>query len=312
MGDKRSTECMYCHDANSGASSKKPYGELAGKTIRGQHSLGATWIPDSSVNDTITPEDGRGVLSSRSPFNPTGVLDCYQCHSVHGANILTGITAFGWGKENQPIDSYILRDDPAGNGFYNGISPNEDGINAIQPPPGGWVDSRSKDTTAYPSKDTTAYDPYSIWKYEVQAAFCGDCHNMNPNITGPNDFRPNLYSHPIFGGTTTDTTDPFSGGFMEVYGTTQQVSGGSPKGCEHCHMSGQRMGSQLMSSWPHQSEGAKFLVRSETSSPMVFLPLEEGTKTGPGDSFRIIPRIDKMCLSCHQFAGGAAGVGITF
>lgn len=315
MGNKRSTECMYCHDATSGASDIKPYGVLFGKTVRGEHSLGASWIPDSSVNDTATPGDGRGNLPRKSPGEPNPVLDCYQCHSVHGAKILTFVTGFGWG-ETQPIDNYILRDDPAGNGYSGGVSPNNDGINSIAAPWSGWESGRSKDTTSYPTKDATAYDPYSIWKYEVQAAWCGDCHNENPNITGPGDFRPNTKSHPLFGGgapaTATETTPPFSGGWMEVYGTTMQVSGGAPKGCEQCHMSGQRIGSQLTMSWPHQAEGVKFLIRSETVTPMSFVPVEEGSKQGPGDSQRAIPNMDKACLWCHQFDAGASGVGLTF
>ncbi len=39
-GNARATECTYCHDATSGATSKKPY-ELTpiGKTVRGEHTL---------------------------------------------------------------------------------------------------------------------------------------------------------------------------------------------------------------------------------------------------------------------------------
>ncbi|MCK4267379.1 MAG: hypothetical protein KAX16_01000, partial [Actinomycetia bacterium] len=192
-GNSRSTECMYCHDSDSGASSKRPYDLSIGttKTVRGEHSLGATWIPDSSVNDTVTPEDGRGVLPRKEPGAADSVLDCYQCHSVHGAKILTNITGFGWG-EIQPIDNYILREDPAGNGGDANT-----GIDSIRPPWDSsasaykWVNDQSKDTSTYPSQDATAYLASSIWKYEVQVAWCGDCHNENPNITGPGDFRPN-------------------------------------------------------------------------------------------------------------------------
>jgi hypothetical protein len=304
MGNKRSTECMYCHDATSGTTAKKPY-ELAvmGYPIRGEHALGATTIPDSSVNETSAtdPNDKIGYLTR------DGVLDCYQCHSVHGANTLTEVTAWGWGNATEAIDNFILRDDPAGNGGNA-----NDGIAEIKPPePGGWKDGKSKADPAYPAKDSTPYDPYGEYKYEVMNAWCGDCHNQNPNITGPDDFRPNNMAHPEFGGdSSTDTTD--AGAWLEVYGQETKVAGGAPKGCDGCHMSGQKLGELAKMYWPHQAEGAKFLVRSDAATTMIFEPVEEGSKTGPGDSQRVIPGMDKACYWCHQFEQGSQGVGKTY
>jgi len=324
MGNKRSTECMYCHDADSGATSKKPYGMLTGKTVRGEHTLGATWIPDSSVNDTVTPGDGKGVLPRKEVGASDSILDCYQCHTVHGANRLTFITGFGWG-ETEPIDNYILRNDPAGNGgdANTGIDSilapwnSSDSVNA-------WRDGRSKDTTSYPSlsgSDTIPYNAFSFWRYEVQVAWCGDCHNDNPNITGPGDFRPNNRSHPLFGGhNASDTGDPYGGGWMEVNSTTVQVSGGSPKGCSQCHISGTGVNDSEALSWPHQAEGIKLLGFNTTDHPLnpgvSFLPIDEGGSASgvTGDSNRVVPNMDRACLWCHTFnkAVSPEGVGKTF
>ncbi len=88
-GNSRATECMYCHDASSGATSKKPYemGAL-GLTIRGEHTLGASQIPDSNINGGSS----YGNLGRNDPATGQGaVLQCWQCHSVHGAKTI-GLT----------------------------------------------------------------------------------------------------------------------------------------------------------------------------------------------------------------------------
>lgn len=312
MGNKRSTECMYCHDATSGASDKRPYGVIIQQmsaTVRGEHTLGATWIPDSSVNDSSTPDDDKGKLFDRNPltYNGRGAeLDCYQCHSVHGAKILTDITAFGWGVSTEPIDNYILRIDPAGNGGDANL-----GIGQIDPPPSGWQNGQPKADPNYPTTDAVPYDPYGEWKFEVMNAWCGDCHNLNPNITAPNDIRPNKRSHPLFGGSSTETTEPFTGGRMEIYGLSEQkVSGGAPKGCDGCHMSGQMIAGQTVMSWPHQAEGNKFLIY--TTGPMMWENFTEGiVTTGTGDSGRPLEQMDKVCLWCHRYES-TEGVGLTY
>ena len=323
MGNKRSTECMYCHDADSGASSFRPYGFLFGKTIRGEHTLGATWIPDSSVNEaTATKGDGKGSLPRKEIGASDAILDCYQCHTVHGANKLTNIIGFGW-SETQPIDNYILRNDPAGNG-----GDANSGINSILPPwdsvgsANAWKDGRSKDTTTYPSVDATPYAQGSIWRFEVQAAWCGDCHNDNPNISGPGDFRPNGKSHPLFGGLdVNDASNSIFGGYMEVNSTTIQVSGGAPRGCAQCHLSGTGVNATESLSWPHQAEGTKFLGENTTEHPLnpnsSFQPVTEGGSVSGalGDANRVISNMDRACLWCHTWDKNlpvVQGVGNSF
>lgn len=321
MGNKRSTECMYCHDADSGVSSFRPYGFLFGKTIRGEHTLGATWIPDSSVNeDTATKTDGRGALARKEISASDAVLDCYQCHTVHGANRLTNITSFGWGS-TEPIDNYILRNDPAGNG-YNA----NNGIDSILAPWDSsaalhkWMDNRSKDTTTYPSIDTTPYNEQSIWKYEVQVAWCGDCHNENPNITGPGDFRPNGKSHPLFGGKdSSDAANNNFAGWEEVNSVLTKVSGAAPKGCAQCHSSGTGADESTTVSWPHQAQGSKFLGYNATDHPInqEIYPLDEGGAVDGvlGDPNRVVSNMDRACLWCHTWnknTGNLQGVGETF
>lgn len=299
MGSGRDNECMYCHDADSGITTKRPYGYLFGYTIRGEHNLNATWIPDSSANDTGAPDGNTTSTLSRG-----GKLDCYQCHTVHGGGRVTNIVAWGWGNASEPIDNYILRNDPAGNG---GDANN--GISSVKAPPGGWndPDGNGKADDNYPSTDTTAYDPASEWRFEVMDAWCGDCHNINPNITAPNDIRPNVRSHPLFGGPNSTDTTGFTGGWMEVYNETIQVSGGAPKGCDGCHMAGQKNTQPDVvdeGSWPHQSEGNKFLIYSTTETTAGMPPLEsykEGTKSGAGDSNRVVPYMDAVCIWCHQW-----------
>ena len=262
MGNSRETECMYCHDASSGATSKKPY-ELTplGETVRGEHTLGATNIPDSDINGG-TP--GAGVLAARSSGS-AGVLQCYQCHSVHGSDTLGSTSSAGeLYNSSDAVESWntkILRLDPGGDGTdlakgYGGLSV------------ATWQNELDSTGSA------------------VRTGFCADCHNLNPNweIDSDDTTRPNPRSHPQ--GPGTDSR-------MEVYGVTMTVAAHplEEMGCRGCHWASVGDDGAGVSRFPHQSTGWKLLFDEAT--------MTGGTTDLAGDPNRIIPKMDVICLSCH-------------
>lgn len=252
-GNTRSTECMYCHDSTSGATSKKPY-EMSpqGKTVRGEHTLGATAIPDSNLS-----------LSNRDTLEGA-VLQCYQCHSVHGANSIGTTNAVEGNSYNssdavENWNSKILRLDPAGDGSVLGKGAG--GLSIAE-----WQGQLNGDGAA------------------VRTGFCADCHNLNPNweINTDDTTRPNSKSHPQGPGTDS---------LMEVYGTTKTVAAHPLErmGCRGCHYA--TNGQTGDSRFPHQSSGWKFLYDEATMSG--------GSGDLAGDPKRVIPGMDAVCLSCH-------------
>lgn len=275
MGNARATECMYCHDADSGSSAKKPYILGVIDSPKGEHSLGATKVPDSNINGGI---NDQGNLANRDPFGEGAVLQCYQCHSVHGANTVggPGYSLTGW-VIPPTWDRKILRLDPSGDG----------------------VDLAQNDTGT-PSAD------YGVSYDAVKSGWCSDCHNQNPNWmnaaqTGTDADYPNPRSHPI-------NTD----GQMEVYGDMGGggigivVSGFLATGCQACHSA--TVGAGLGTSrFPHQSLGHKLLNDNYTT-------LSQGQPNGSpwytGDPQRALPQMDWVCIGpsgCH-----AGLVGKTF
>ncbi len=265
-GNRRATECMYCHDATSGATSKKPY-ELAilpGETVRGEHTLGATAIPDSGVNN-IGSE--TGILGRRDPAAGQGrVLQCWQCHSVHGANTIGSTNAVEGNvyDASDAVESWntkILRLDPANDGSV--LAKGSGGLSAAV-----WQGELDTDGAA------------------VRTGFCADCHNLNPNweIDSDDTTRPNNRSHPQGPGTDS---------LMEVYGTTKAVAAHPLErmGCRGCHFATVGDSGNGVSRFPHQSRGWKLLFDEAT--------MTGGTSDLAGDPQRIIPGMDTICLSCH-------------
>lgn len=268
-GTSRANECMYCHDATAGATLKKPYDvQQRGNIVRGEHTLGATSVPDSNINGGTF---GDGKLSPRNG-GASGELNCYQCHSVHGANTigfdidfdgipdpiaLTGVAYNGDdGVENW--NTKILRADPSGDGIPLG------------------------EGTAGVTAAALASDPYA-----VKSGFCGDCHNLNPNwvMTTADSDRPNSLSHP---------QGPGTDGLLEEYGVSSvSVAShlGERQGCRGCHVASDNNQIPGPSRFPHQSVGWKLLFDEYTTS---------GTADLAGDPNRAIPAMDQVCMKCHN------------
>ena len=265
VGNQRATECMYCHDANSGATSMKPY-ELTplGQTIRGEHTLGVTDVPDSNINNVSSAT--VGILGRRDPAAEQGaVLQCWQCHSVHGANTIGSTNAVEGSLYNasDAVESWntkILRLDPAADGSV--LAKGSGGLSVSE-----WQGQLNTDGGA------------------VRTGFCADCHNLNPNweVNTDDTTRPNPRSHVQGPGTDSE---------MEVYGVTMTVAAHPLEevGCRGCHYA-TAGSSPSVSRFPHQSVGWKLLFDEAT--------MTGGTSDLAGDPQRIIPGMDNVCLSCH-------------
>ena len=268
-GSSRANECMYCHDATAGATLKKPYDvQQRGNIVRGEHTLGATSVPDSNINGG-TPGDGK--LWARNG-GASGELNCYQCHSVHGANTIgydidfDGIpdpialsgAAYDGDDGVENWNTKILRADPSGDGIPLG------------------------EGTAGVTAAALASDPYA-----VKSGFCGDCHNLNPNwvMTTADSDRPNSLSHP---------QGPGTDGLLEEYGVSSvSVAShlGERQGCRGCHVASDNNQIPGPSRFPHQSVGWKLLFDEYTTS---------GTADLAGDPNRVLPAMDQVCMKCHN------------
>jgi len=169
-------ECEYCHEPagahtvlvqytlkkrNTLSSSEFDDDPIVNQLAFGEHSIGASSIPDSNI-------DGDG--GNDSPLPGAAGLTCNTCHSVHGANTLLGVAAASdWQNK-------ILRIDPAGNGgtVANGIRD----IPAADPTHPGYAGTPINANT-------------------VIMGFCGDCHTLNVSWTDATDVRTNPHAHPM-------------------------------------------------------------------------------------------------------------------
>jgi len=292
--NSRQTSCDRCHDPVTGLSGKKPY-RLTSKAqkiqqhrnysrvdsganpenpklistqkrvripaprpvenAKGEHTRGATYIPESSID-------------APPSFTPDG-LSCYSCHDPHFVpeNIIQTIAR--WKSKG-------LLKDPGENGGSA-----DAGLISVQP-----YDENTKPITEATSNPSEG---------EVKSAFCGDCHNENPNWSGSDDVRPNKRSHPI-------NTDAF----VEAYGPQKRVSISNINSCMSCHLAtnetndqGQYLGP---SSFPHQSVGHK-LLDDNYDTPSTVAGYDY-----TGDPKRSLPNLDAgVCRNgqCHT------GVGVT-
>jgi hypothetical protein len=258
-GSARANECMYCHDGSSGASSKIPYelGYTDPGNVRGEHTLGVTSIPDSDVNDG----DETGNFGYNDPATGQGkVLQCWQCHSVHGANTIGATYDSSDAIENW--NTKILRLDPAGDNSILAV----DATGSVN------------DLGAMETDNGAA----------VRTAFCADCHNRNPNWETDQDdtTRPNNQSH---------AQGPGIDSKLEVYGATTTVAAHPLQrmGCRGCHYATIGDAGEVGNSrFPHQSLGWKLLFDEATMTGSASDDLA-------GDPNRIIPKMDVVCLSCH-------------
>ena len=263
----RATECNYCHGEQGAISDPqfKPYAAMLDGngneiTPKGMHLIGYTDIPEASQ----AVKDANSIK--------TDGLSCGNCHSVHDAWTINSPLA-------GDLSSKLLKRDPANNGgdVLTGIT-NVESYDAQHPAALGTTGSINAD--------------------EIQAAFCGDCHNKNPNWDRGGNERPNSYGHPI------GSVD----GYVDVYGANKLVvtadqgnpavadAGALAKACSSCHKS---KTDGAPSKFPHQSVGHKLLGNAYTATSSY---LDQNGYTG--DPFRPIPNLDGgVCRTCHSEIG---------
>jgi len=269
-GRSRATECMYCHDATSGLTGMRPYEIGAqGTTVRGEHTIGAAWIPDSDINGG---SGDKGNLANRDAGGEGAVLQCYQCHSVHGADTI-GHDANGDGSLDPVSDGYIYDGNGLGENWNTKI---------LRIDPGGDGTILAKGSGGLTISDWAgqlAADPAA-----VRTGFCADCHDQNPNwaMSTADTDRPNTRSHPQGPGIDSN---------MAVNDQTMTVAAHNlPRlGCRGCHYASADA-SGGPSRFPHQSTGWKLLYDEAVAT---------GSADLAGDPYRVIPKMDEVCLSCH-------------
>ncbi len=320
-GTVRANECMYCHDATSGATQYRPYalGEI--RTVRGEHTIGATSIPDSSQSadvTTIAPILTRKIagtnsskLSNRNPASYGGESDtspnlgCYDCHSVHGADVLA-----------QWAPGRILRLDPSNDGIKLTAT------RAARAAAGEMYTAFADDPTGGSANGTSDQNM-------LRNNFCADCHNANASWDVTDDTaRDNPKSH---------VTGPAANGTLEVYGTLKQVAypgegttnpsaNGTitQRGCRGCHTASDKGAAPIgtdtaeqsngvaQSAWPHQSLSSKLLNESYQNGEINDVSVAGRLDISPD---RSLLAMDQVCLKCHSAnrdGTGPWGVGISF
>jgi len=236
----RVTECDYCHDATTGVTDKKPYGDTTDPY--GEHTLGlgANSIPESDVTESSIEEDG---------------LSCGNCHSVHNAYTIFDIDGAG-PLDPGDLDGKLLRRDPGNNGG-----------DAL-----GGIENVANYGATVPVIGPDPDDPPD--EAELLASFCGDCHNKNVNWDRGTDVagagegeRANGNAHVI------GDVD----GMVNVYGQLKTISAiGMTNSCDNCHTSR----TQGTSSFPHQSRGHKLFGESYRDASGVAGPSPDPWYTG--------------------------------
>lgn len=318
----RAEECNYCHMGPAGASNKRLYAlDDLGFSVRGEHTLGSTQVPDSDVNGGSE----YGLLPDRGgPYSASNeqVLYCYACHSVHGAYTLQNDAA--WATK-------ILRQDPANNGgdannglldyLRGSILTREDGETLdmavmVADDPSYLQDFVEKDTM------TTGA--------QVKAAFCGDCHNKNYNFRlniafAGDDFRLkngvinvvgqdytlNRQTHPM-----NDNQFLDAAGGAGAFGPTRvSKTNFTVEWCGVCHAGEKNYGpggsdpwgtGYIIAGFPHQSKGNKLMDKG-FGGDISEGPLSPRDATQTNDAYEALNNMDYICLQCHDSL-----VGITF
>ena len=233
---------------------------------KGEHTLGATVIPDSNITVPSTmQQDG---------------LVCFSCHDPHFSAKNTIKSIPRWKKRG-------LLKDPGENGGSA-----EDGLISV-----GSYDANNRaidQATTKPSPE------------EVKSAFCADCHNKNPswdNGSKVHDNRPNKYTHPI--GNVDGEVDVYGKNKSVIIGKTVTIGPRmSCLSCHAASTETDDKGRYTgESSFPHQSKGHKLLFDSYTTESDVLAAGDFGGYTG--DPNRPLPGLDEgLCREkCHKNVG---------
>lgn len=271
--NSRANECNYCHKPNSGLSAKQPY-RTRTWTIRGEHTLDSTTVPDSDM----------GQLN--------GGLSCGWCHSVHGAKTLDTTDAV-----NAGLAGKILKEDPAGNGGNAEVNTLKTIPSTTDIPGGFTVTNAWSLRTAFCAD---CHNRNSNW----------DTNANDDTQTASTGLRPNSTSH-VQGPAAEGSLEVY-GSEQKVAGWigTQNTrpgcrnDAGMNGGCHNADTGGNRVSDTTNSAFPHQTKSGKLMfenyLQDSASSP--------ATQTNNGG--RVMPALDQVCISCHTDNGN--GVGKTF
>lgn len=317
--DNRADECNYCHMGAAGASKYRlyAYSDL-GVTVRGEHTLGSTQVPDSGLDGNGADVDntqGFGTVPDRGTYDASGnpTLFCFSCHSVHGAFTISDSTAGWWTRR-------ILRTDP---GILGGGYDANSGLTAVNAGQLGYGDG----TTIGLTQDTQAAGVTSVASVSslnmIRSAFCGGCHTKNFNYrlnqASGQDYSLQRGSHPL----NTDGTLEVGGG-AGVSGVAT-VSWSNAGWCGSCHNAVIELGSARTadggSTYPggtgtDQNAGyggfdwnttwyaAGFPHQSE-SNKLLFDDVKSGADVAgvTNDAYRAVDGMDKVCGKCHTDTG---------
>lgn len=277
MGTSRANECMYCHGATTGVTPIRPYAVGVANTVRGEHTIGETTLPDGPA------------MIDRDPNDTGNQLGCYSCHSVHGADTLAAST---WAAA-------ILR-----------LDPNGDGLSADDTGRAGFYEGRNSSNTAYSSLDTDRAEGANF------CADC-HVNNAAADEDGSDATRPDngtgKSSH-VYGGAADGTLEVY--GVDTKVAASSPTSGAKTlvtRGCRGCHSASDANNRSTWSSsgaalseWPHQTLSSKLLSNSykgETGGDDVDV---SGLANPNGAADRNLAKMDAVCIACH------ANVGITF
>ena len=341
--NNRADECKYCHQGPAAASKYRLYAyQDLGITVRGEHTLGSTQVPDSGLAGNGVTVDNTlayGTVPDRGTYagdGTTPTLFCFSCHSVHGAFTIEDAAVGWWTKR-------ILRSDPgilSGNGStYNA----DTGLTPANVGKLGYGDGTQIDLTGDTQTVGSVQGVGSVkTNNTIRAGFCGGCHTKNYNFrqneASGQDYSLQRGSHPL----NTDGTLEVGGG-AGVSGVAK-ASWTNAAWCGSCHaapieyggsatsdadaVSGFYPGAQgtdfngdatdpwnagagsfYAAGFPHQSESNKLL----------FDDVQEGAGLAAGitnDAYRAIDGMDGVCEKCHTedgtFGGADGGVGDSF
>lgn len=323
--NSRADECNYCHIGASGASKFRLYAYTdLGITVRGEHTLGSTQVPDSGLDGNLQPISADvefGAVPDRGTYDGSGnpTLFCFSCHSVHGAYTISDDVAGWWTRR-------ILRTDP---GILGGGYDADGGLTATNAGQLGYGDGATIGLT----QDTQAAGVSAVASVTslnmVRSAFCGGCHTKNfnyrRNMADGQDYSLQKGSHPL----NTDGTLEVGGG-AGVSGIAQ-VSWTNAGWCGSCHNAPIELGGVTPDSqvsyaggqgtdqepiyggfdWNTQWYAAGFPHQSE-SNKLLF----DDVQTGPNiagitnDAYRAVDGMDKVCGKCHSENGDFTGDGV--
>lgn len=308
----REEECYYCHGPD-GATDKQPFRDRTGVVYRGEHTLGSTFLPDSS--GTVVPG---------------GALTCGTCHNVHAAGVVETAGSYPESSMTAFMGARILKDNP--NPFNNQTVGND--VGAVAGAAG--ADPFTKFCSDCHDRNPN-WDPDATGKDSTDSANVRIDANGNSNFSShvqgtAADGQLEVYGENVkVANYTTGEGNPYYAdlwGFKEAGDANTNfkdiILKASPEwGCRGCHRASDQGNIEpgyAGSAWPHRTVGAKLLFDTYSTGTVQD---QFGTSSGKvmDDATRVLPALDRLCTKCHRDNGGVdyddtstatQGVGVTF